>query len=97
MYWKLETYVSNAGIKIEELNSAKESFNLPKKYVGVAHMMSDYGISDVRFEIPASNIEDALSKYDEYLKIFSENMKKQIQEKQNKPELVVPDSSLSVE
>jgi len=96
MHWKLETAVSNVGVKIEELKSAKEEFNLPTKYVGVAHMMSDYGISDVRFEIPASSIEEAFSKYDEYLKIFSDNMKKQMQEKQNKPELIVPDKDISI-
>ena len=56
MYWKLDTYVSSAGVKIEILVSAKEEFKLPTKFVGVAHMMSDYGISDVRFEIPVLSI-----------------------------------------
>ncbi len=96
MYWKLDTFVSNAGVKVEVLKSANESFNLPTKFVGVAHMMSEYGISDVRFEIPAVSVEEAFEKYDEYLKIFSDNMKKQMEERQSKieipkPELVVPE------
>jgi len=96
MYWKLDTFVSNAGVKVEVLKSADESFNLPTKFVGVAHMMSEYGISDVRFEIPAISVEGAFEKYDEYLKIFSDNMKKQMEERQSKieipkPELVVPE------
>lgn len=96
MYWKLDTFVSNVGVKVEVLKSANESFNLPTKFVGVAHMMSEYGISDVRFEIPAVSVEEAFEKYDEYLKIFSDNMKKQMEERQSKieipkPELVVPE------
>ena len=59
-------------------------------------MMSDYGISDVRFEIPVLSIEEALEKYDEYLKIFSDNMRKKMEEKQNKPEIIVPDQEVSV-
>ena len=96
MYWKLDTYVSSAGVKIEILVSAKEEFKLPTKFVGVAHMMSDYGISDVRFEIPVLSIEEALEKYDEYLKIFSDNMRKKMEEKHNKPEIIVPDQEVSV-
>lgn len=96
MYWKLDTYVSSAGVKIEILISAKEEFNLPTKFVGVAHMMSDYGISDVRFEIPVTSIELALEKYEEYLKIFSDNMRKKMEEKQNKPEIIVPGQEISV-
>lgn len=96
MYWKLDTFVSSTGVKVEVLKSANDSFNLPNKFVGVAHMMSEYGISDVRFEIPSSSVEEAFEKYDEYLKIFSDNMKKQMEERQSKlevpkPELVVPE------
>ena len=95
MYWKLDTFVSSSGVKVEVLKPASESFNLQNKFVGVAHMMSEYGISDVRFEIPAASIEEAFEKYDEYLKIFSDNMRKQMEERQSKieipkPELVVP-------
>ena len=68
-----------------------------KKHFGFLFISySDYGISDVRFEIPVLSIEEALEKYDEYLKIFSDNMRKKMEEKQNKPEIIVPDQEVSV-
>ena len=45
-------------------------------------MVTNFGQSEVRFVIPAENLEEAFSKYEDELKKFSDEMKKQITQRQ---------------
>jgi hypothetical protein len=44
--------------------------------------VTNFGQSEVRFVIPAANLEEAFSKYEDELKKFSDEMKKQIAQRQ---------------
>lgn len=82
MIRKLQAYVDNNGIKIEHIEPGSPDDKVEFSFFGVAQMVTNFGQSEVRFVIPASNLEEAFSKYEEELKKFSDEMKKQIAERQ---------------
>jgi hypothetical protein len=82
MIRKLQAYVNDDGIKIEHIEAASEADKVEFSYFGVAQMVTNFGQSEVRFVIPAANLEEAFSKYEDELKKFSDEMKKQITQRQ---------------
>ena len=82
MIRKLQSYVDDNGIKIEHIEPASPTDNVEFSYFGVAQMVTNFGQSEVRFVIPASDLTDAFAKYEDELKKFSDEMKKQITQRQ---------------
>ena len=82
MIRKLQAYVNDDGIKIEHIEGVSEADKVEFSYFGVAQMVTNFGQSEVRFVIPAENLEEAFSKYEDELKKFSDEMKKQITQRQ---------------
>jgi len=91
MVFKIESFVNDEGSKIEKLTPLGDDDNKDfVKFVGVAHMVSDYASTEVRFPInEASSIDDAFSVFEDSLNEFMESVKDQM----DKPEIIVPDSS----
>ena len=82
MIRKLQAYVNDEGIKIEHIENVDTTDNVEFQYFGVAQMVTNFGQSEVRFVIQAASLEEAFGKYEGELKVFSEEMKKQIAQRQ---------------
>lgn len=49
-------------------------------FVGVIHLLSPMGPKEIKFEIPADNVDDAFGKYKEYAQITFADLRKQAEE-----------------
>ena len=106
MIYEISSFVDESGSKVERLthyNPGDESIDSVSedgalkedmiKFVGVAHMVSDYATTEVRFPIEgAKNLKDAFSMFEDDLNAFMESLKEQMAEQANKPEIIVPDT-----
>lgn len=82
MIRKLQAYVNDEGVKVEHIEKVNDGDSLEFSYFGVAQMVTNFGQSEVRFVIPASTLEEAFGSYEAELNKFSEEMKKQIAQRQ---------------
>jgi hypothetical protein len=95
MLFKINSFVNEAGSKVEELVpigevSDNESVS---KFVGVAQLVSDYASTEIRFPIEdAKSLDDAFDMFEINLNEFMDSMRKQMEEQANKPEIIVPSS-----
>ncbi len=96
MIFKIDSFVNDAGSKIEKLTpmSSDDSKEVESQFVGVAHMVSDYATTEVRFPIEdAKSLDEAFDAFEDNLNKFMESLKEQMDEQANKPEIIVPSSS----
>tara|TARA_Y100000034_G_scaffold101366_1_gene125624 strand:+ start:15254 stop:15577 length:324 start_codon:yes stop_codon:yes gene_type:complete len=103
MIFEINAYVNDEGSKIEQLipiesqevNSDEEKNNNMSQFVGVAHMVSDYATTEVRFPIEnVSSLKEAFAGFENSLNSFMEEMKSQMAEQSSKPEIIVPDATV---
>jgi len=101
MIFEINSYVNGEGSKVEKLtpidSSEDDSVDSEvSQFVGVAHMVSDYATTEIRFPIEeAKSLDDAFSGFEENLNSFMESMKAQMAEQAAKPEIIIPDASMS--
>tara|TARA_Y100000034_G_scaffold125315_1_gene174675 strand:- start:372 stop:692 length:321 start_codon:yes stop_codon:yes gene_type:complete len=95
MIYKISSFVNESGSKIEELVPIEsgDSDDGVAQFVGVAQLVSEYASTEVRFPIEkAKSLDEAFGMFSEELDEFMAQMRKQMEEQANKPELIVPDS-----
>ena len=97
MVFKINSFVNEAGSKVEELVSIEDNDgSVEAQFVGVAQLVSDYASTEIRFPIDeAKTLDDAFSMFEKNLNEFMDSMRKQMEEQANKPEIIVPDSIAS--
>jgi len=96
MVFRIESFVNNDGSKIEMLTPLNEDSSNEDgsnedfiKFVGVAHMVSDYASTEVRFPISdADSIDEAFIEFEDSLNKFMDSVKDQM----DKPEIIIPDN-----
>jgi|TARA_Y100000310_G_C20686189_1_gene819181 hypothetical protein len=94
MVFKINSFVNEAGSKVEELVPIEDNDgSVEVQFVGVAQLVSDYASTEIRFPIDeAKTLDDAFSMFEKNLNEFMDSMRKQMEEQANKPEIIVPDS-----
>ena len=95
MVFKINSFVNDSGSKIEELTpmGTEVADESGSQFVGVAQLVSEYASTEVRFPIEkAKSLDEAFGMFEEELNLFMDQMRKQMEEQANKPELIVPGS-----
>jgi len=103
MIFKINAFVNDEGSKIEQLIPMESKLSDEEheksgiaQFVGVAHMVSDYATTEVRFPIEGvKSLDEAFGLFEDSLNSFMEEMKAQMAEQAAKPEIIVPDASMS--
>lgn len=84
---KIEVFSKKGTIQYQERDNVKKpefDLNLVDIYVGVAQIITEYGIKEVRFHIEADNLEDAFNKHYKEAMLAHEEVQRQIEEHKKK-------------